>query len=176
MNTEIDTWKPAVDYEGFYEVSHLGKVRAVFWGNHQQYQPGRILKPHTTHNGYLRVELNAPGQKPHKRPVHHLVLEAFSGPQPEGKEALHLDGFRWNNRWRNLKWGTHKENMSDERRHGTCPIGVKNPAAVLNEAQVLKIRELRRSGQTYHAIARTIGINWVTVWDAANRKTWRHVP
>lgn len=47
-----------------------------------------------------------------KRSIHQLVAEAFI-PNPEGySEILHLDDNNRNNHYKNLKWGTHVENMS----------------------------------------------------------------
>jgi hypothetical protein len=45
------------------------------------------------------------------RRVHHLVLEAFGPPQPNGPEVDHLDRNRMNNCIRNLEWVTRKENL-----------------------------------------------------------------
>lgn len=43
--------------------------------------------------------------------IHQLVAETFI-PNPEGhNEILHIDGNNKNNHYKNLKWGTHKENM-----------------------------------------------------------------
>lgn len=53
------------------------------------------------------------GKKRANRWVHHLVLEAFVGPRPEGKEACHLDGDPTNNAAENLHWDTHFNNMLD---------------------------------------------------------------
>lgn len=45
--------------------------------------------------------------------VHRLVCEAFHGPAPEGKPyVLHRDEDCANNKPRNLKWGTQKENLN----------------------------------------------------------------
>ena len=53
------------------------------------------------------------------RYVHHLVLEAFVGPRPEGTEACHGDGNGTNNKLANLRWDTHAENIKDSVSHGT---------------------------------------------------------
>src|SRR4051812_25002272 len=45
--------------------------------------------------------------------VHHLILEAFVGPTPEGMECRHLNGERDDNRIANLAWGTRAENVAD---------------------------------------------------------------
>lgn len=72
----------------------------------------------THHNGYKTVcnqSLKASGDS---RFVHRFVLEAFSGPRPDGMEALHLDNDPANNRIGNLRWGTKKENHQQRVRDG----------------------------------------------------------
>jgi HNH endonuclease len=60
--------------------------------------------------------------------VHHLVLEAFVGPAPEGKPICrHFpDRDRHNNRLDNLQWGTYLENEADKLFHGMRATGDRN--------------------------------------------------
>lgn len=52
------------------------------------------------------------------RPRHQVILETFVGPRPPGMLALHDPDPNYNNcRLSNLRWGTHQENMDDNRRH-----------------------------------------------------------
>lgn len=115
MTTE-EEWRPVVGYEGVYSVSSLGNVRR------DKQSPGavrgRILKASEGHRGHLEVDLSN-GSHSRRYLVHRLVLEAFIGPCPEGKEALHGDGTPGNNRVANLRWGTKHENRMDSVRHGT---------------------------------------------------------
>jgi hypothetical protein len=53
--------------------------------------------------------------------VHRLVLLAFSGHCPPGKEGLHWDDDPTNNRLENLRWGTPGENQQDCIRNGNHP-------------------------------------------------------
>lgn len=76
----------------------------------------RALKPTTTTGGYQIVCLSRRGrQKVHY--VHTLVLEAYAGPRPRGKQARHLDGRPANNRSSNLRWGTAAQNGRDKAKH-----------------------------------------------------------
>lgn len=170
-----ERWKPVVGHEGFYEVSSLGRVRAVFWGNHGQFRPGRILKPHVSSNGYVRIELNAPGRNPIKRTLHTLVLDAFHGCKCGNQEARHLDGVRSNNGSDNLAWGTKSENAEDAKRHGTFILGERHPLSKLNRIDVVAIRDMRRLGMTYQSIAEKFGIDQSNVYCIVKRKTWAHV-
>ena len=67
---------------------------------------------------YLSVALYTEGVR-HELMVHHLVLEAFVGPRPEGHEARHLNGNCQDNRLKNLQWGTPEENAADKVKHRT---------------------------------------------------------
>lgn len=46
-----------------------------------------------------------------KKSIHQLVAETFIDNPHRYTEVLHLDGNNRNNHYKNLKWGTHKENM-----------------------------------------------------------------
>jgi hypothetical protein len=60
-----------------------------------------------TNNGYYEV---GRGGKNHL--VHRLVCEAFNGKAPIGKDSVdHVDGDKTHNRFDNLQWVSHTENM-----------------------------------------------------------------
>lgn len=45
--------------------------------------------------------------------IHRLIAEAFYGPPPfNGAVAMHLDENAANNRAKNIRWGTQKENLN----------------------------------------------------------------
>lgn len=76
--------------------------------------------------GYARVTINCDGiLKMHF--VHRLILEAFSGPCPQGFEACHCDGQVTNNAISNLRWDTRSSNALDRHLHGTSNRGRKQP-------------------------------------------------
>lgn len=50
--------------------------------------------------------------------VHRLVLEAFEGVCPKGKDGLHWDDDKMNNDINNLYWGTRSQNEIDRLRNG----------------------------------------------------------
>jgi hypothetical protein len=75
----------------------------------------------SVNSGHLRVRLKPSSSGRSKFPaVHRLVLEAFVGPCPEGKEARHFpDRDPRNNRLDNLSWATRTTNQRDRDFHGT---------------------------------------------------------
>lgn len=78
-------------YEGKYAVTSDGEV----WSMPREgtkYNSLRRLVPQLS-RGYLYASLwDSDAEKIRRRPVHHLVLEAFVGNRPAGMEACHNNG------------------------------------------------------------------------------------
>lgn len=133
MEPEPEIWRPVYGHEGSYEVSDQGRVRSLdrrVWrrpsdlrSGHWMIQRGRLLriKPGNHQWKYQTARICVAGEM-ETRPVHHLVLEAFVGPRPEGMIGRHLDDDKHNNHPSNLAWGTDTENKADAARNG-IPIG-----------------------------------------------------
>lgn len=118
-----ERWLPVPGWDG-YEVSDIGRVRSwwVRWGRSGRRANRPTLLSPSMRGGYPRVPLcgKEGGRSRHREAfVHHLVLEAFIGPRPEGMICRHLDDDRGNARLDNLCWGTHAENVADMQRLGT---------------------------------------------------------
>lgn len=120
----IETWRPVVGYEDFYEVSDLGQIRSLDrvmpharYPGHTQRLTGRVLSPGIS-NGYLSVVLSAEARRRVVK-VHTIVAEAFLGPRPTDRVACHENGIRTDNRLINLRYDTVSANVRDAVRHGT---------------------------------------------------------
>lgn len=117
----MENWKDVPGYEGLYQVSDLGRVKSA----RRKGSPGGLVKPVKRPDGRLRVALSKQGRVTDFL-VHRLVLTAFVGHCPEGKECLHYDDNPENNRLENLRWGTSKENKADGRRNGISFASQRN--------------------------------------------------
>lgn len=107
----MEKWKPVRGYQGLYEVSDLGRVRSLITSI-------MLSVRGTGPGGRPRVCLSK-NRKRHWKLVYRLVLEAFRGPCPKGKEACHYpDRTVTNCRLKNLHWGTHEENSAQMVEHG----------------------------------------------------------
>lgn len=123
MPTEI--WKDIAGYEGLYQASNFGRVKALkrpisyinkygnptntFTKEHIMH-PSNVGRGWKEHNGYLSVALQVKN-KQKRYNVHRLVAQAFI-PNPENKPQVnHIDGNKHNNRVDNLEWATREENM-----------------------------------------------------------------
>lgn len=91
---------------------------------------GRVLKlKEEKKTGYLEVSLS--GRQ--KRRVHILVLEAFTGPRPQGLIACHNNDEKLDCAASNLRWDTYSANGRDlveNKKHwqaqkSRCPQGHK---------------------------------------------------
>jgi hypothetical protein len=125
---EHEIWRPVTGHPG-YEVSNLGAVQtSVLYDS-----AGRVAVesgPVTPALGgpkgkqYIQVSLRCVSPPRAKnghrnriarvnRKVHHIVLEAFVGPRPEGAVACHTDCDNLNNKVSNLRWDTPTGNVAD---------------------------------------------------------------
>lgn len=113
-----EEWRPAVGFEGLYEVSDHGRVRSLArtqtyegrWGLTTRLLQGRVLRPYGNGTGYAVVLFSVDSSR-YPKLVHRLVLEAFGAPA-EGREYVnHKDGDKANNVLGNLEWCTRSENM-----------------------------------------------------------------
>lgn len=95
---EAEEWRPVKDYEWWYEVSNMGRVR--------NRRTKRVLTPKTVNGGNYHVVTLSKKNKARPHRVHVLVLLAFHGPKPPQHGARWRDGDSLNNRASNLLWGT----------------------------------------------------------------------
>lgn len=117
-----EQWRPVVGYEGYYEVSDLGRVRSlervILRSTAPQTVHQRILKRRVAHDGYLTASLWRGGHG-WTVDVHTLVAAAFLGPRPDGLQVCHWDGDASNAALSNLRYDTPSANIYDRVRHGT---------------------------------------------------------
>lgn len=175
MNATREEWRPVIGWEGRYQVSSRGEIRSVdrivtdYTGATRTFK-GRKLKAYAKDSGHLQVTL--PDRRKYK--VHHLVLEAFVGPRPDGLVGCHNDGDATNNNASNLRWDTQVENMRDMIKHGAhanthkthCPRG-----HILAEPN---IRKNKWSRDGHRPVRSCLACNRASAWvskDPANRKT-----
>lgn len=186
MNEDFtnERWLTVAGFEGRYEVSDHGRVRALFemrsstgGVNRRWPPPPRIVASNRPPSArYRQVVLCGVDGKLTVRRVHRLVMEAFVGARPSGMECRHLNGDQDDCRRSNLAWGTSVQNTADARRHGRGNAGERNPSAKLTGSNVEEIRTLASGGAPYHTIAKRFGVAQTTVRDIVNRRRWRTLP
>lgn len=177
-----EVWKDIPGYEAIYAVSNLGRIKSIarfakHWRGGTQVVRERILKTRTNRYGYIRVGLWKNGIKKTYR-VHRLVLDAYVGPCPAGKQCAHDDGARGNNNLSNLMWKTPKQNQADRVRHGTSRYGAKNPNSLFTNAQVREIRRRyvpRCAVNGAAAIAREFAVTRQAISRITRSQGWIHI-
>ena len=138
INVEEEIWKDIKDFEGYYQVSNLGRIRSVdryVHGryNNMQFKQGQIMKIlHNKRVNVYEVHLKKLGQRKCIK-VHRLVANAFLENDDVIKKTTvnHIDGKRSNNAANNLEWSSYSENLQHAYNVLHRPI---------NSAKVLKRR------------------------------------
>jgi hypothetical protein len=104
----VEIWKEIPGFPS-YQVSNKGRVKSF------KQLEARILKPQTRVKKYKFVALTE-SKKIKYIDIHRLVLMAFVGMPPEGKECDHINRVRDDNRLENLRWVTKIENEANKLR------------------------------------------------------------
>lgn len=161
-----EEWKPIPMANGNYSINKCGFIK----NNRTQ----KRLKPFTNHKGYLGVFLWSNGSKKFIS-VHRAVMLTFVGDSK--LEVNHKDGNKQNNNLSNLEYVTTKENIQHFWRTGNIPDrkGSKSKTAILNEEDVLQIRELLKKGISQRQLGKKFGVHYSTIRKIATRQTWSHI-
>jgi len=166
-----EQWREVEGWRG-YEVSDLGRVRS--WKRSRQTPDAdlpRVLSSWQLSSGYLLVTLKDCGRRANMY-VHRLVLAAFVGPCPEGREAAHWDGDKENNALGNLRYATPAENTADKRRHGSIPAGAAHYATALTREDA---QGIKNHPGTHRDAATAFGVTYHTAYRIRTGRTWRHL-
>lgn len=143
-----EIWKSITGFEGYYEVSNLGRVRSLDRINHKGRKlTGFVKKLSNSKRGYLRTALSLEGvRKTYK--VHLLVAKAFLGHTPVCRTIVvdHIDNDKHNNKLSNLQIISQRENCSKDRKRGTS----KYPAVTWSKASNKWRARLMLKGKRVH--------------------------
>lgn len=113
-----ETWKDIPGYEGRYQVSDQGRVKAlprrlrfVSKAGREAWRitTERLCATNVTRKGYALVHFMVDGKRA-VRTVHELVMLAFVGPRPADRDINHKDGRKTNNALDNLEYVTRSDN------------------------------------------------------------------
>jgi len=103
-----EEWRPVVGWEGYYEVSSLGRVKRL---ERTIQKPGggtkilreRLVATKPNKVGFVETVLSAGSRRSSKK-VHHLVATAFIPNKANYRFVAHLNGIGHDNRSNNLAW------------------------------------------------------------------------
>lgn len=170
--TTPERWLPVPGYEGFYEVSDLGRVRSLPHRDRRGiFHHGIVRKPQRAGKGYMALGLSAHGVIT-ARYVHHLVTLAFLGECPPGQEILHGDDNRANNRLDNLRYDTHRANQAEAVARDRTAHGVRNARTKVTPEIVAQIRAARAAGERGVDLAAKWGLSTAQVSRIGRGHNW----
>lgn len=166
---EGEIWKDVIDYEGFYVVSNIGRVKRIM---HRKNPTNTIINPIKNPFGYYYVTLTKLG-KQNNFMVSRLVAIAFI-PNPENKPQVnHLKG-KEDNRATSLEWTTSKENIKHAWDTGLSKpqLGEVNGNSVLTEKDIL---EIRASSLTPLELSLKYNVLREQIYKILRRERWKHI-
>lgn len=181
---ENERWKDITGFEGLYQISDWGRVKALTrtlphkvhgtWTIKE-----RILKPsingkgqnnYNTGNGYYFVVLFDRNKKTHNVRIHRLVAEHFVE-NPDRSiftQVDHLDCNKLNNYYKNLEWVTPLENTRRALKNGLVP------AKSTNKEYCMKKVICVETGQIFKSVrdaANFVGVAPTNLTRACKRNT-----
>lgn len=144
LKNNNEFWKDMIGYEGQYQVSDFGRIRAIR-NNHGQskiYIKKLYIRSKTCN--YKYVSLCVKG-KVSTEAVHRAVAKAFI-PNPENKPMVnHLNGNKLKNNASNLEWCTCSENHKHAYKTG------------------LKVGHLKMIGTKFNAKSNYRNVSWDSI-------------
>lgn len=102
---------------------------------------------------------------------------SFVAPIPDGLIVCHTCDNRACINPRHLFLGTDKDNSDDKIRKGRSrhAFGESVASSKLTDADVVKMREMRRRGLSYAKLGKLFGVSKHTALRAAKGEQWKHV-
>lgn len=176
-----EIWKDIPGYEGYYQVSNIGRVRSLDRVKRDGIKmKGVIRKPHIDACGYHLVAL-IKDCKVKNTGIHRLVAMAFI-PNPDNlPQVNHIDEVRSHNSVDNLEWcsvaynqnyGHRKERSSEKLK------GERNGRAILTENDVRAIRKTYIPDDNEYgvrALSNKYGVKCITIQKILAGKLWKHI-
>lgn len=169
-----ETWKDIEGYEGIYQISTFGRVKALakvvnyIDGRKRKYKELLLNLNRTDGHGYSAVSFYKEGIVTQLR-VHRLVAQAFL-PNPLNLPCVnHKDGNPKNNYVNNLEWCTYSENTLDGIKRGS----IYKPAKKINIDIVNDIKNTYATGNySQEKVGKMFGLSQTQIFRIVNNINW----
>lgn len=176
-----EQWKDIPDYEGYYQVSDMGRVRCVdrtviYKDGRVCYFKSKIMKQGTNLKGYKKVYFSKDCiQTSHQ--VHVLVMLAFVGVRPDPKiQVNHIDCDKSNNALANLEYCTQSHNQLHAFANGLISRkGEKGSRAKFKNSDIYEICFERMNGKSASLIAVERKVDAATIHKILKGVTYKGV-
>lgn len=121
--TCVEQWKDILNYEGYYQISNLGRVKSleknILLGTRKCVYKTLMKKPTITKRGYWEISLYKNGKGIRKK-IHRLLALSFIDNPKNCPQVNHIDNNRLNNEISNLEWVTNRENSCHRVKLSNC--------------------------------------------------------
>lgn len=174
-----EIWKDIEGFNGFYQVSNLGRVKSLGGWCGTAKKKERIRTLSHTKDGYLKVRLMYKGKDITCR-VHRLVAEAFI-PNPKNLETVnHIDGNKENNVVNNLEWcdRTYQMEHAYKLKLKTSRLGSDNTNAKLTDEDIKYIKSVyKKYSREFNTVslAKKFNVTNRVIGLIVNNKTYKNV-
>lgn len=168
-NLEGEIWLPVIGYEGYYEVSDLGRVYSIRYGVIMFQSTKKVGNEYKSKTVKLQ---NGSGIKGFG--VHRLVGFAHI-PNPENlPEIDHIDNDATNNIKSNLQWCTRADQIKWAYERGRDRrFGEKGSAAKLTNSQVSELRSKYKNGVRFMDLIKLYGISQTSLCSIIKNRTYK---
>lgn len=177
----MEIWKDIKGYEGYYQVSNLGRLKTLermvncSGGSTRKINERIIFGSNGKYLRYQQVHLRVAGRINNLSLVHRLVAQTFVSNPDNKPHVNHINGIKMDNRAENLEWCTMEENMQHAFRTGLKDnFGENHSQSFLTKQQVLEIRALKGI-LTQQKIGEMYGTARTTISSILNRYSWNHI-
>ena len=174
---EQEVFKPIKNYEQYYEVSNMGRIKSLPKRWSVGVKKETILKAGHRKNGYDFVVLCVNKIKVYAT-IHRIVAKHFCENPNSYQIVNHLNGNKRDNRAINLEWTTQSGNVIHAFKTG-LKNGMKGEAhhnTKVKTSDILEIRNMyKESNLSQFNIGIKFGLSQSQIGRIINNKRWSHI-
>lgn len=173
-----EIWKDIPGYEGYYQVSSLGKVKSSQRVCNHNYGGKRTVSDRILKSSgkiYPKVVLSKNNIKISFL-VHRLVAKCFIDNPYSKSEINHINGIKSDNYYRNLEWCDRSENEQHAYDHGFATTHSDNHhSAKLKNTDIPIIRKRISEHHKIKIIALDYGVSIGAISAIKHNRKWNHI-
>ena len=177
-----EVWKDIEEFQNFYQISNLGRVKRKRRYVKNNIQRGsrmideRISSPQDNGRGYKQIYVSI-NNKRIMLYVHRLVASYFIENPNKKLEVNHLDGNKSNNNVNNLEWVSRLENQQHAVANNLIPKGNEIWNCKLSQEKVIAIRRLfsMKNNTTQAYVCKKLNISAAQMSRIINKSRWTYV-
>lgn len=165
-----EQWKPIIGgYESKYEISSFGRVKSLA---RKRVPQDVLMITSINSDGYVKVTLYDNNKIRKQFSVHILVGKHFIDNPDSKREVNHKKGNKRDNRYWELEWATHSENIQHSVDMGLTLRGMQSSSHKLKDSEVL---EIFKSPLSLRKIAKLYNVGASTISSIKLGKSWSHL-